>query len=81
MRQISADHHTKEDGKKEEFSILQDNLDDQVHKKYQDMCQEGYNTLCWYYHTEYKYDLYPPESGAGNQIRFWFVVYLDGWLW
>ena len=45
MRQISVDRHTKEDGPKEDFFILQDNLDDQVHKKYQDMCQDGYNTL------------------------------------
>ena len=29
MCQISADNHTKEDGSKEESSILQDNLDDQ----------------------------------------------------
>ena len=33
MRQISADNHTKEDGPKEELSILQDNLGDQVQKK------------------------------------------------
>ena len=32
MRHISADHHTKEDGPKEELSILQDNLDGQVQK-------------------------------------------------
>ena len=32
MRYISADHHTKEDGPKEELSILQDNLDDQLQK-------------------------------------------------
>ena len=32
MHQISADYHTKEDGPKEEFSILQDNLNDQVQK-------------------------------------------------
>ena len=55
MRQISADHLTKEDGTKEELSILKDNLDDQVQKKYQDMYQEGYNTLCWHYHPEYTY--------------------------
>ena len=48
MRQISADNYTKEDGPKEGMSILQDNLDDQVQKKNQDMCQEGYNTLFWY---------------------------------
>ena len=45
------------------------------------MCQEGYNTLCWYYHPEYTYDLDPPDSGAGNQISFWFRVYLHEWLW
>ena len=33
MRQITADCHAKEDGPKEEFSVLQDNLDDQVQKK------------------------------------------------
>ena len=53
MHQISLDHHTKDDGFKEELSVLQDNLDYQVQKKYQDICQEGYNTLCWYYHPEY----------------------------
>ena len=31
-RQISADHHTKEDWSKEELLILQDNLYDQVQK-------------------------------------------------
>ena len=30
MGQISADRHTKEDGPKEEFYLLQDNLDDEV---------------------------------------------------
>ena len=23
----------------------------------------------------------PTDTGAGNQIRFWFRVYLDEWLW
>ena len=55
MRQISADHHTKEDGSKEELLILEYNLDEKVHKKYQDMCQEGDNTLCWYCPTEHTY--------------------------
>ena len=32
MRQISADHHIKEDGPKEDFFVLQDNPDDQVQK-------------------------------------------------
>ena len=36
---ISSDCHTKEDGSKEELLLLQDNMDDQVQKKYQDMCQ------------------------------------------
>ena len=45
------------------------------------MCQEEYNTLCWYYHPDYTYDLDPPDSSAGNQISFWFGVYLDYWLW
>ena len=60
MRQITADYHTKDDGPKEEFSVLQDNLDDHVQKKYHDIFQEGYNTLCWYYYPEYTYDLDPP---------------------
>ena len=75
--QISADNHTKEDVYKEELLILQYNLDDKVQKQYQDICQEGDNTLCWNYHTEYKYDLDPPDTGAGNHTRFWFRVYLD----
>ena len=61
--------------------ILQDNLDGKVQKKYQDMYQEGYNTLFWYYHPEYTYELGPPYSGVGNQIRFWLGVYLDEWIW
>ena len=57
------------------------NLDDQVQKQYQDMCQDGDNTLCCHYHTEYTDDLDPPDAGAGNQIRFWLGFYLDEWLW
>ena len=34
MRQISADHHTNEDGSKEELPLLKYNLDDKVQKKY-----------------------------------------------
>ena len=45
------------------------------------MYQDKYNTLFWYYHPEYTYDLDPPDSGTWNQIRFWFGVYLDEWLW
>ena len=78
MRQISEDRHTKEDGPKEEF---QDNLYYQVQKKYQDICQEGCTTLCWYYRPGYTYYLNSPDSGARNQIRFWFGFYLDEWLW
>ena len=81
MGHISANRHTKEYGPKEELSILKDNLGDKVQKKYQNMCQEEYNILCWCYHPEYTYGLDPPESGAGNQIRFYFGVYLDEWLW
>ena len=33
MRQITADCHAKEDGPKEDFSILQDNIDDQLQEK------------------------------------------------
>ena len=45
------------------------------------MCQDVDNTLFWNYHPEYTYDLDPPDAGAGNQIRFWFGVYLDEYLW
>ena len=81
MHQTSADHYTKEDGPKEELFILKYNLDDQVQKKYQDMCQQGYNNLYWYYHPDYTYEQDTPELGAGNQISFWFGVYLDEWIW
>ena len=40
MHQISADNHTKQEGSNEELLVLQDNMDGQVQKKYQDMCQE-----------------------------------------
>ena len=75
--QISGDHHTKQDGSKEDLIVLQDNLDDQVHKQYQDICQLGDNTLCWHFHLEYIDDLDPPDAGVGNQIIFWFEFYPD----
>ena len=45
------------------------------------MCKERDNTLCWYFHIEYIYDLDPPDAGAVNHIRFWFGVYIYKWLW
>ena len=56
-------------------------MDDQVQKKYQDVCQEVDSTFCWHCHPKYTSDLDTPEVGAGNQIRFWFGVYLDEYLW
>ena len=56
-------------------------MDDGVQKQYQYMCQEGDNNLYCYYHNDYIYELDPTDAGAVNNIRFWFVVYLDGWLW
>ena len=41
------------------------------------MCQEGDYTLFWHFQSEYTDDLDPPDSVSGNQIRFWFGVYLD----
>ena len=76
VNQISADHHTKEDGSKEELLILQENLDNQVQKNTNIYVRKD-NTLCWNYHTEYTDELDPTDTGAGLQIRFWFGVYLD----
>ena len=45
------------------------------------MYWEGDDTLCCYWNPEYKYDLDPPDAGAGNQIRLWFGVYLYEWIW
>ena len=42
---ISAYNYTKEDGSKDELLLLQDNLDDKLQKKKQDMCYKGTNTL------------------------------------
>ena len=81
MRQISAYHNTKEDGYKEELRILKYNLDVKVQKQYQDMCQDRYNTLCWYLPTDYTHYLYPPDEGAGNNTKFCFGVYLYEWIW
>ena len=61
----------------EELLILQDNLDDQEQKKYQDMCKEVDITLCCHFNPEYIDELDPFDVGAGNHIRFWFGVYLD----
>ena len=73
MHQISVYRHTKEDGSKEKLIILQGNLYDKLQKQYQYMCQEGDKNLCWHYHTECTDELDPPDAGAGNHIRFWFV--------
>ena len=61
MFQIHEYHQAKEYGSKEELLMLQDDLDDQLHKRYQDMFQEVDNTLCCYYHTEYIDDLHPSD--------------------
>ena len=45
------------------------------------MFQYGYNTLFWYFPTEYTDYLNPNDSDIENQIKFWFVVYLCAWLW
>ena len=76
MFQISAYHLTTEYGPKEELLILQYNLDGKVQKQYQDMCKDGANTLCWYFPTEYKYYLDPPNKVIGKKIKSWFRVYL-----
>ena len=41
------------------------------------MCQEVDTSFCWYCHTEYTDDLDTLDTGTGNQISFWFGVYLD----
>ena len=38
MSHIRTDHHTKEDGSKEELLLLQYDLDAQAQKKYQGVC-------------------------------------------
>ena len=81
MHQINADHNTKYNGSKEGIIILQYKMYGKVQKKYQYMCQEGYNTLCWYFPNEYIDYLDTPDAGAGNNIKFWFGVYLYEWLW
>ena len=42
---------------------------------------EADNTLCWYCHPDYIDTWYHTDAGAGNQIRFWFIIYLYGWIW
>ena len=81
MSHICAYHHTKETFSKEELLLLKYNLDAQAQKKYQGVCQEGDNTIWWYYLPEYTYDLDTPDAGAGNNTKFWLIVKLDGWLW
>ena len=39
------------------------------------MCQDGANTLCWYFNTEYTYDLALTDAGTVNQIKYSFGVY------
>ena len=64
MCQISADNNTKEDGFNKELLILKYNMNEKVHKQYQDMCQEVDNNLFWYCPTEYTYYLAPTDAGA-----------------
>ena len=70
MRQISTYHQTKEDGFEEELLILQYNLIRKVHKQYQYMSQDGYNTIFWYCPNYYTYELYITDAGKGKQINF-----------
>ena len=44
------------------------------------MFQEESNTLCGYLPPEYIDNLDPTGAYEGNQIKFWFVVYLDDWI-
>ena len=78
---MNAYHHTKQYGSKDELLVLKDNLDDQVQKQYQYVCQEGYITLFCYYNPEYTDDLDTPDADVGNQIRFCFGVYIDDQFW
>ena len=36
------------------------------YRKNQYMCQEEYNTLCWYFHSECTDNFYPPNEVTGN---------------
>lgn len=38
-------------------------------------------TLPPYTPPEYTDDLSPVDAGIGAQIKYWFGVYLDEWLW
>ena len=73
MCQIRADHHTNEDGPNEELLLLQYNPYNNLHKQYQYMCKEGYNTLCWYCPPDYTTDLNPTGAGAVNQVLVWII--------
>ena len=66
---------------KEEILLIQDNLDGQVQQSYQQMCRRSANALCWYTPPDYTDDLSPVDAGMGAQIKYWFGVYLDEWLW
>ena len=70
MLQISSYHHTKQDGSKQDPIILQYNLDSKVQKHYQYMCKDGYNTICWYFPTNYTDYLAPLDAGARKISSF-----------
>ena len=81
MRQISADHHTKEDGPKDDFFILQDNLDDQVQQNI-NICVRR-DTTPYVGITILSTNITWILLNQVQEIRsgFWFGVYLDEQLW
>ena len=37
--------------------------------------------MCFYYSPEYTKNLAPPDAGDGAQIKHWFGIGIDAWLW
>ena len=37
--------------------------------------------MCFYYSPEYTKNLAPPDAGDRAQIKHWFGIGIDAWLW
>lgn len=69
------------DGRREDLLLFLDNLDAQVQETFKRKCLEVARASVHFYPANYTDHLAPPDAGLGTQLKHWFGVYLDMWLW
>jgi hypothetical protein len=81
LKDISDEHHKKADGTREDLLLFLDNLDAQVQEPFKRACLHNARASVHFYPANYTDHLAPPDAGFGAQLKHWFGVYLDAWLW